>query len=709
MPELSVLDYIKTVLAGKRAPAVPVLPKGKASKVRTARPRAAKAASLLPGLKIANLPWRSLLAFFLFIAAQITWAGPQGSLLPGAVLALLAAGLSLWAQRQGEWRLPALADAKPEKGVQTFRRLPLLLSLFFFGLTFLFSGGNQFNFLNVSLWFLSVVFVVAAFWQTRHSPRRLWANFNSKLQQKDWDLHISRWTVLLVAIFALIAFFRFSQLSALPPEMTSDHAEKLLDVYDVQQGQYSIFFPRNAGREPLQFYLTALVAQLFGTGISFMSLKLGTTFLAFVSLIYMYLLGKELGGRWVGLFALIFTGLSFWANIIARIGLRFSLFPTFAAPTVYYLLRGLRRGRLNDFLLSGLFLGIGLYGYTPFRVMPFVVAAAVIIFLIHRATPEQRRRALIGFAVLALVSLIVFTPLLRYLVDNFAQFGERMLTRVSETERPYPGPVLFIFLENVVRALGMFNIYGGNIWTVGLVGRPAFDLVSAALFLLGVCILVIRYARSRHWQDLFLLIALPLMMLPSTLSLAFPEENPAMNRASGAYIPAFIICALGLDALLHGLRDRLRGNLGLRTAQATGAILLLVVGALNYDLLFRDYRSAYDAYSLNTSEMGTVIADYANTFGTLDSAWVVVYPYWVDTRLVGMSAGYPQHDYALPPDQLSNTLSVPAPKLFLLKPEDSTSLENLQQLYPNGTVKLFQSRIPTLEFLVFFVPETAGQ
>lgn len=708
MPELSVLDYIKTVLAGKRAPAVPALPRDKASKVRTVRSRPVKT-SRLPGLQIANLPWRSLLAFFLFVAAQITWAGPQGSVLAGAALALLAAGVSIWALREGEWRLPALDAARAEKGVLTFRRVPLLLSLFFFGLAFLFSGGNRFNILNVSLWLLSVAFALGAFWQTGQSPRSILKRFRTELEQQDWNLKISRWTILIVAGLALIAFFRFSQLGALPPEMTSDHAEKLLDVYDVQQGQFSIFFPRNAGREPLQFYLTAFIAQIFGTGISFLSLKLGTTILAFASLIYMYLLGKELGGRWVGLFALILTGLSFWANIIARIGLRFSLFPAFAAPTLYYLLRGLRRGSLNDFLLSGLFLGIGLYGYTPFRVMPFVVAAALIIFLIHRATSEQRRRALIGFAVLALVSLIVFTPLLRYLVDNFAQFGERMLTRVSETERPYPGPVLLIFLQNAARALGMFNIYGGNIWTVGLVGRPAFDLVSAALFLLGGCIVAMRYARSRNWQDLFLLIAVPLMMLPSTLSLAYPEENPAMNRASGAWIPAFIICALGLDALLHGLRDKLRGNLGLRAAQATGVVLLMVVGALNYDLLFRDYRSAYDAYSLNTSEMGTVIADYANTFGTLDSAWVVTYPYWVDTRLVGMSAGYPQHDYAIFPDQLSNTLGVPAPKLFLLKPEDSTSLQNLQQLYPDGTVKLFQSRVPTLEFLVFFVPETGGQ
>jgi hypothetical protein len=107
--------------------------------------------------------------------------------------------------------------------------------------------------------------------------------------------------------------------------------------------------------------------------------------------------------------------------------------------------------------------------------------------------------------------------------------------------------------------------------------------------------------------------------------------------------------------------------------------------------------------------MGNVIADYADSFGTLDSAWVVPYPYWVDTRLVAMNAGYPQHDYAIAPDQLSNTLGVPAPKLFLLRPEDTGGLQTLQQLYPAGTVKLFQSRIPSKEFIVFFVPVAGGQ
>lgn len=67
-----------------------------------------------------------------------------------------------------------------------------------------------------------------------------------------------RWGSLLVffAVLALALFYHY-RIDSVPGEMFSDQAEKLLDVQDVLNGQTSIFFPRNTGREPFQFYLTA--------------------------------------------------------------------------------------------------------------------------------------------------------------------------------------------------------------------------------------------------------------------------------------------------------------------------------------------------------------------------------------------------------------------------------------------------------------------
>jgi len=39
-------------------------------------------------------------------------------------------------------------------------------------------------------------------------------------------------------------------------------------------------------------------------------------------------------------------------------------------------------------------------------------------------------------------------------------------------------------------------------------------------------LVIVRYIRKRDWVDLFLLVSIPLLMMPSILSLAFPEENP---------------------------------------------------------------------------------------------------------------------------------------------------------------------------------------
>ncbi len=194
------------------------------------------------------------------------------------------------------------------------------------------------------------------------------------------------WGVVLIVVLltGLALFFRFYRLSSVPGEMFSDHAEKLLDVSDILNGKPSIFFPRNTGREAIQFYLTAAIATWLNMGLSYISLKLGTALIGFLTLPYIYLLGKEIGGKRVALFAVSLAAIAYWPNVIARVGLRFPLYPLFAAPALYYFIRGLRRQNRNDFIWSGIAVGIGLHGYTPFRIVPFVLVILLLLYLLHR-------------------------------------------------------------------------------------------------------------------------------------------------------------------------------------------------------------------------------------------------------------------------------------------------------------------------------------
>lgn len=106
----------------------------------------------------------------------------------------------------------------------------------------------------------------------------------------------------------------------------------------------------------------------------------------------------------------------------------------------------------------------------------------------------------------------------------------------------------------------------------------------------------------------------------------------------------------------------------------------------------------------NTSEIGKVIRGFADSVGSENSAYVVPFPYWVDTRLVGINAGFPTKDYALWPDQFEQTLSESQTKLFILKEEDNEDLKLLQDMYPNGTVKLFDNPREGKDFWIFTVP-----
>ncbi len=364
--------------------------------------------------------------------------------------------------------------------------------------------------------------------------------------------------LLALVVVAIVIVFRVYNLGGVPSEPFSDHDEKILDVYDVSQGQTHIFFPRNTGREAIQMYLTLVVSWIFGTGLSFLSLKIGTVFCGLVTLPYMYMLGKEFGGKRIGLLAVFFAGIAYWPNVISRAGLRFPLYPLFVAPTLYYLLRGLRTRSRNDFIVSGLFLGLGLHGYSPFRIMPFVVVIAIGLYLLHAQSKGSRKQAVIWLAVLAVTSLIVFLPLARYWFDNPTAFSYRAFSRLGSIESPLPAPAWQIFLSNTWNALRMFNWDDGEIWVHSVPHRPALDVVSGALFLIGAALVLVRYIRQRHWQDLFLLLAVPLLQLPSILSLAFPGENPALNRAAGAMVPA-ARASMRAESVRPGVRSFMGG------------------------------------------------------------------------------------------------------------------------------------------------------
>jgi hypothetical protein len=332
--------------------------------------------------------------------------------------------------------------------------------------------------------------------------------------------------------------------------------------------------------------------------------------------------------------------------------------------------------------------------------VPFLVVAAFIIYVIHVRSKESRQQALWWLLLIVVTSLLVFLPLLRYWMAHPDIFGYRAMTRLTSVEAVLPAPVWQIFLSNLYKALLMFNWDNGSIWVHSVPSRPALDVVTGALFAIGILLLVVRYARQRDWRDLLLLVSIPILLMPSILSLAFPGENPSLNRTGGAAVVVFVISALALDGFVSSLgRDKKRVFI----AYGLTGLLFAASAFQNYDLVFNKFDTNFKLGAWNTSEMGGLISDFRDKYGQTESVWIVPFPHWVDTRLPGVWAGIPNRDFALWPQNFAETIFVPAPKMIMYRVDDLETEKALKQLYPNGVYTRYTSSYPGKDFMVLMV------
>ena len=656
-----------------------------------------------------TFPWLTVIALALALIAQLTLEPSLNRTpWPGVVLYAGALGCLVGALIRKEWHLPV---QKPDaEGTLSMRVKPqyLLIGTVLAVFAFVLFGSGEFGFFNTSLWVLSLVFIFLAFREKKavrsFSFKTLW----EQLKAGGWQIKITRWTLIVLAALAVILFFNYYRLDSVPPEMLSDQAEKLLDINDVLNGARPVYFPRNTGREVIHFYLTAAYMAIFNLDVSFLNLKAVAVFANLVTLLFIYLLGKEVGNKWVGLAAALFAGIAYWPLLFTRLALRIPYYPLFVAPVMYFMIRGLRRQNINDILLTGLFLGLGLHGYTPFRIVPIFVVIGILIYILHRPARGKRLQALFALILITFVSLVVFIPLLRYWLANPQLFAYRAFSRLTGMEVGFQDAPIVIFFRNFWKASIMFFWDNGVIWAHSVPNRPALEVVSGALYFLGIAALLIRYIRKRNWMDLFLLVSIPMTMMPSILSLAYPNENPCLNRTAGAVVPVFVVIGLAFETVLRSIRTHTSGKVGRILVTLLVLLLVLWSGANNYDLVFNQYYTLYKASSWNTTELGEVAELFIDTMGTPETTYVVGYPHWVDSRLVAINAGYAGIDFAILPENIPATAEIPGAKLFFVNVNDGENMQLLLETFPNGILSQVDSSVPNKDFMTFFVPPTQG-
>ena len=586
------------------------------------------------------------------------------------------------------------------------------------GFTFANATGNRYRPANVVPWLVAVACFLAA-----HADYRRWTDGRRRTVDGDsrrsypfapFAFQTVRLSAigyrlsaisLLIAILALGAAFRFADLADNPRDMNSDQAEKLLDVGDVLSGTNYIFFERNTGREPWQFYWSVALIRGFNLQPDYMALKLGTSLIGWLMLPAIFLLARETLGARAALLATLFAAVASWGVITARFGLRYPLAPCAVAWTLALLVRGLRRDSRNSMLAAGLWVGIGLQGYTAYRFMIVVLPVLVLAWLAWLLAQGRRAEAGRAFAsavLAACLAVLVMLPLLRYGVEHPDQIFYRAATRLTGAEQAIQGSPALIFLDNLKNVLLMFNATTDEVWVANLPDRPAMDAVLGALLVAGAAVSLALSWRTRNpWPALTLLAGL-LMLVPSALSIAFPGENPSVVRTGGALPALMIVCATGPALLLEQLRKLQRPAL-YRGALAGVAALALLVVALNQRRVFVDYPAQYCERAQNASDIGRELLAWEARGNERTAAWIVGFPHWVDSRAVGVWAGdinFP--NTVMGPEAVSAVDLGGRPGWFVLNRDDLPSLQALYARYPAGQERLVEGSLCAARaFLVF--------
>lgn len=657
----------------------------------------------------------SVLVVVLAVAGHVVMAERSyplwGAVLFGLALSVLfgpplCAGAKDLARDRGEAHIDE--EASPLVRQPVLRLALLINSVILAGLaTWLFADNR----LDRGFW----LWIVALLYYAASQLERPALGWRSAFQ--EWRRAIDgRGIVLLALIVSLAVLLRVHRLVEVPVEMTSDHAEKLLDVYDVLNGARPIFFERNTGREAFQFYLTAALIQWTPLQLGHLALKVGTALFGILTVPLTYLLGKELYGRSTGLLAAFFLAISHWHVTISRVGLRFPFTAAFAAPALYFLLRALRRNRRNEWLAAGAFLGIGLHTYTAMRIVPLLFVLLILMRLGRDLAVMMRKRdAQVRVTTASLptlttifwvnaarggaMALLLFLPLLRYMADNPTGFWYRAASR-AQAAMPV-ADLWRTFWQNMVDALLMFN-YRGDVVPINTVPEAAvLGPVMGGLFVLGMAYLMWRLIVRRELTAAYVLVSFVAFLLPSVLSLAFPGENPSVVRTGGAAPFVMIVAALPLVLFVEHVWTARRQRF------LAPLILTVILGSailFNYGWYFREYDTNIRRSLWNATELGEVLRQFEESGGKLQNAYHVAYPHWVDTRNIAINAGDIRWNNAITDLELiSFQAELPGRKLYLVHPEHEGALKVLRDNYPDGKERLQPTERPGKQFIVFEV------
>src|SRR3989338_949551 len=402
---------------------------------------------------------------------------------------------------------------------------------------------------------------------------------------------MKRILIELTILFFISGFIVFFQFNQVPKKLSWDEIEFARLALSLDGKPYTPYSQLATGHSTLYFYLLLLSLKTFG--VTNFALRFPSALFAVLNVFIFYLIARlvfpNISYFPKGVFkknmqslmpftaTFIFVSLRWYFNFA-----RFSFEATFLLflelTAIYFFIkfiqlsfwesqnRSLRqKSKLVYLLLSAIFSGLAFHSYYPGRIF-FLLPLFFLFFSIKKGVLKKY------IFIFLIVFTIIVSPLLFYFLSHkdIRIKGQLFLNDKNLTTREK----LSYFGQNITKLISMFHLAGDLNGRHNYPGKPTFNPVVGAFFILGFLVAILNL---QNFFNQFFLIYLAISLLPALFT--YPIENPNILRTYTATVSTAYITTNGLIYLFQS--ELKLSKLYLLVAFS---LLVLFLAAAFYDL-----------------------------------------------------------------------------------------------------------------------------
>lgn len=202
--------------------------------------------------------------------------------------------------------------------------------------------------------------------------------------------------ILLITIISLGFFLRIFRISYSPPSLNWDEAAIGYNAYSILKtgkDEYGYRLPLSFRsfddfKPPLYSYLTTIPILLFG--LNELSVRLLAVFSGTLSIFLIFLIGKKMFNRNVGLLSAIFMAIQPWSIHFSRVAFEATAALPITLAGIYFLLEARSKNSFRLVLLSLISTILGAYAYYANRAL-FIPSIVIILFFARKIIKGKKQ------------------------------------------------------------------------------------------------------------------------------------------------------------------------------------------------------------------------------------------------------------------------------------------------------------------------------